>query len=520
MSTESERAIATALREAADGAAPAYPALDSTAVITAGRALVRRRRMVRSGAVLAVAAVVLGGAGIVKGQHDRAADRLPADRKDIGVVSVTLGQAQPYTATDGTVIDGPSRVVVTVDTSAVDRPNVGFYALAGDGSRTLMANETVDLDRPGPLVLTDPDEPHLTFGVVPSTARALLVGGPDSSGDVPRDLRRIPGTQLEAFVSVTAIMTTEAVVSGLTWLDATGRVSTMSTGEDGVTELPTATVDGVTTYVDPNFGWGAFVATGAAVTALPEQLTPTDFTDPLRVAPTAQGSGTTWLVQALVDPAAESPSISFTSSCTQVGSTALARLSDGTRSVLQARCTTSQGADTIVASLAYTVDGTPRTMLPVAPYVVAVPAEGWLTVPAVGAEHPAEGLSVAQTVDPPTAPGQWVSFRRLLFDGQGLDTAASFPLAPGADATFQLGDGGGYDMAYGLTRSRPTAVTPVGSPASRFAAGTAWATVKVPGTDLWAVAISLTGTDDHSPHQLVSVEWTDASGQHHTTPAG
>jgi hypothetical protein len=87
---------------------------------------------------------------------------------------------------------------------------------------------------------------------------------------------------------------------------------------------------------------------------------------------------------------------------------------------------------------------------------------------------------------------------------------------------FQLGDsswnGAGSDMAFGVIRSRPTQITPVGDRPDRFAAGTTFATMQLPGTDLWAVAISLTGTDGSPNRHLVAVQWTDASGQRHTTP--
>jgi hypothetical protein len=73
-------------------------------------------------------------------------------------------------------------------------------------------------------------------------------------------------------------------------------------------------------------------------------------------------------------------------------------------------------------------------------------------------------------------------------------------------------------MAFGVIRSRPTQITPVGDRPDRFAAGTTFATMQLPGTDLWAVAISLTGTDGSPNRHLVAVQWTDASGQRHTTP--
>lgn len=105
-------------------------------------------------------------------------------------------------------------------------------------------------------------------------------------------------------------------------------------------------------------------------------------------------------------------------------------------------------------------------------------------------------------------------------DVRGFRLVAQLRLGAANDAVVQLGDGAGFDMACGLTRSRPTSVTPVGDVASRFGLGTAFATAQVPGTDVWAVVISLTGTDDSSPHQLTAVRWTDAAGRRHTTPVG
>ena len=97
---------------------------------------------------------------------------------------------------------------------------------------------------------------------------------------------------------------------------------------------------------------------------------------------------------------------------------------------------------------------------------------------------------------------------------------AQLSLASGRGAAFAEGDGAGYDMAYGLTRARPTQVTPVGGPPGRFSAGTSFRAIPVPGTDLWAVAISLTGTDDHSGVQVTAVQWVDDAGRQHTTPTG
>ena len=99
--------------------------------------------------------------------------------------------------------------------------------------------------------------------------------------------------------------------------------------------------------------------------------------------------------------------------------------------------------------------------------------------------------------------------------GRGMVPAADVALAPGEQQTFVRGDGANYAALYGLTRSRPVAVTPHGNPASRFAGGWTFTTVEL-AEGLWATAVQLTGMDDSSVQPITSVSWKDAAGVSHT----
>ncbi len=514
MSTDFERRLSATLREAADAAGPAYPHLDTGAVISAGRGVVRRRRLLRTGAAVAVLAVVLGAAGIIADGRDQAAEQLPAHQKDIGVVTVTLGHPEPFVDNSGTDIPGPSHFAVTLDTAPDGGQNVAYYAIADGGSRTLLTTASVDLDHPTGTFATFEYWPHVVIGLVPTTWSSLVAVAPNATGGSYSDQAPLRGTRYRAFVSVYESDADTAHVSGLMWLDKNGRVYS-----DSGAEVPSVALGDSAAYVDAADGiWGMFDTSGSSSLPLNADLG-TGLAEQFLDFGSGTGATLTTTFVAIVDVSAENPTVTYARGCTPVGAPVIAPLSDGSQALLLARCTRPESArGGSVTGYGYDVDGTARAMA-VAPQCCAVPVAGRILVPAVGSAHAAEDLNatVATDVPPQGGPGQWVDVHRL--NQWGFPLGAQLRLAAGQDAVFQLGDGGGFDMAYGLTRSRPTQVTPVGDKPSRFAAGTAFATVQVPGTDLWAVAISLTGTDDSSGHQLTAVRWTDATGRQHTTPA-
>jgi hypothetical protein len=311
------------------------------------------------------------------------------------------------------------------------------------------------------------------------------------------------------------------------WQGTDGRVHNAS-GAD----VPSVAVDGSTVFVDVGHSvWGAF-DTGSTVTGVIARGGPTGLDvvmpdESVLASAALDGATRVWTFRALVHAEASEPTVTYATGCTPVGDPTIVPLPDVPYAVLQARCSRLDG-DTDAAVTGYRYGGfvvpddSPHAMV-VTPWHLAVLADHRLVVPAVGdgSAHRSEEIRVeAQSPEDVTF---YVTFRRLQPDFGFI--SFNWVKLPGRQkAVFQLGDMSSdrdwYTMAYGVTRSRPTQVTPVGDTPGRFAGGTAFSARPLPGTDLWAVAISLTGTEASPVQQLTAVTWTDATGNRHTTPVG
>jgi hypothetical protein len=135
------------------------------------------------------------------------------------------------------------------------------------------------------------------------------------------------------------------------------------------------------------------------------------------------------------------------------------------------------------------------------------------TVPAKAGSQGWEEFVVRFTTRPATE-GSRVDVEHFAQGLAQLVHAGTLTLPDAQDQVFIRGDGANFGAIYGLTRTKPTSLTPRGDTASRLAGG--WtSTSTAVGDGLWATAIQLTGLDDSSVG-VTSLTWKDAAGGSHT----
>ncbi|MGG5260412.1 hypothetical protein [Phycicoccus avicenniae] len=210
----------------------AFHDIDTTEVLGSGRRIVRRRRMAAVGGTLAAVTVLgVGSWAVLDGTTDRAVQEVPATRVSPGrIVEATL--PGPDDATYAVRFDKATGSAVTV------------YRKGGTTATALVGRQM--REGVGAAWGKVSDAPFVVLGVVPNDTSQMMyrfdggdLGGTSTTDDVP-----LPGTGFKAFVITSEKAPGDATLSGLDYAVG-GRVF----AADG-TEVPSATVDGRTVYVD------------------------------------------------------------------------------------------------------------------------------------------------------------------------------------------------------------------------------------------------------------------------------
>lgn len=220
MSTDTfEDELRSLLHDTVDAEGPAYVDVDPDVVVTAGRRVVRRRRMA-VGAGIAAAVLALGVTGAVVGGvgPDRAAEPVPAGPSTgpgRGPTSVTLDLSEAIQGLQTPGPNGPSSVRVEVDDQAMTWT---VTVIDRDGRTTSRPAATLPAN-PGFATYAEVGgDAGLVVGVMPAGAKDVVSAWFPDPVVSSLSSAQVPGTGRQVF-AIRHTGAAETVLAGFDWTD-------------------------------------------------------------------------------------------------------------------------------------------------------------------------------------------------------------------------------------------------------------------------------------------------------------